>query len=194
MKEQAALQVLKAIEQEAAQQNGTPSRKKFLPIIGPEKGQVLVDLVTRHQPSHVLEIGTLVGYSSILMGIHLPDSSRITSLEIDAERARKARENIKKAGMGEKIDVFVGNAIDVIDTLDGPYDMLFIDGAKDDYWKYFQKAEPKLADRAVIAADNAGKFAENMKEYLEYVRNNTQYRSRTIDFGFDAVEVTVKQK
>jgi predicted O-methyltransferase YrrM len=163
-----------------------------LPIIGPEKGKVLVHALKRYKPRTVLEIGTLVGYSSILMSQYLPEGGTITTIEIDRDRAALAREHFKEAGVSERINLLTGPALKVIPRLRGPFDMLFLDAAKDEYYRYLKASESKLGEHAVVVADNVKMFEDQLHDFLDYVRNNGKYRSRTVDFGFDAVEVSEK--
>lgn len=176
--------VLKNIQEEA--------KYTFLPIIGPQKGRVLVDVVKQHKPKNILEVGTLVGYSAILMSQYLPKSSRITTIEINPQIAEIAAKNFKKAGVEKLIELKIGNAIGVIPTLINKFDLLFLDAAKEEYLQYLKLAEPKLEKDAIVVADNVGMFENAMKDYLDYVRNSPQFKSKTIDFGFDAVEVSRK--
>jgi len=174
--------VLKNIQEEA--------KYTFLPIIGPQKGQILVDVVRKHKPKNILEVGTLVGYSAILMSQYLPKSSRITTIEINPEIAQIAQKNFRRVGVERLVNLKVGNAIDVIPTLKKTFNLLFLDAAKEEYFDYLKLAEPKLTKKAVVIADNVGMFAEAMADYLDYVRNSPKFKSKTVDFGFDAVEVS----
>jgi predicted O-methyltransferase YrrM len=174
--------VLKDIERLASQYD--------LPIIGPEKGKVLVGALKRYRPRQVLEVGTLVGYSSILMGQHLPEGGTITTIEIDPERATLAREYFKEAGLSERINLLIGPALKVIPRLHGPFGMLFLDAAKGEYYRYLKASEPKLDKHAIVVADNVKIFKNQLGDFLGYVRESGKYRSRTFDFGFDAVEVS----
>ena len=174
--------VLKGIERLAARYD--------LPIIGPEKGKVLVDILKRYRPRLVLEIGTLVGYSSILMGQYLPEDGAITTIEIDRDRAALAREHFREAGLSERISLLIGPALKVIPRLHGPFGMLFLDAAKEEYYSCLKACEPKLDEGAVVVADNVKMFGGQLHDFLDYVRNSGKYRSRTFDFGFDGVEVS----
>lgn len=174
--------VLKDIERAAA--------IRGLPIIGPEKGTVLTMVMRERKPKRVLEIGTLVGYSAILMGMSLPVGGTITCIEIDDEFADRARENIRRAGMTAKIRVLTGNALHILMRLRGTHDLLFLDAAKNEYAWYLKEAERLLSPHAVIVADNAGVFREAMADYLREVRSGGAYTSTTYDFGFDAIEVS----
>src|ERR1700729_589863 len=114
------------------------SAKHPLIIIGPQRGKILDELVLNYKPKTILEVGTLVGYSAIRMGRLLPQGGRLTCVEKDASIAAVARNNIAKAGLGDVIDVKVGDARDVIPTLPGPYQMVFLDAEKTEYLSYLR--------------------------------------------------------
>jgi predicted O-methyltransferase YrrM len=177
-----ALGVLESIERLAV--------RRDLPIIGPKRGKVLVDTLKQSRPSRVLEIGTLVGYSAILMGQHLPENGTITTIEMDQDMAALARGHFKEACLSDRITLLTGPALEVIPTLHGPFDMLFLDAAKDEYYRYLKASEPKLSEHAVVVADNVKMFEDQLHDFLDYVRHSASYRSRTFDFGSDAVEVS----
>ena len=161
----------------------------FLPIIGKDKGQVLVRIVESENPQRILEIGTLVGYSAILMAKHLPKGAKIVSIEVDKNSASQARKNIAEAQLEEKIELIVGDARREIKKLKEKFDVLFLDAAKEQYLKL---AEPKLKEGAIVVADNVKIFKDDMADFLEYVRQSGRFRSERIDFGQDAVEVAIK--
>lgn len=168
------------------------SEKAFLPIIGSAKGKFLAEEMRRAKPMHVLEVGTLIGYSAILMGKDLDADAEIVTIEIHRGEAKQAGNNIVKADISAKVKIITGNALDVIPTLQGIFDFAFIDAEKTEYLQYLQLAEPKLRAGAVVFADNAGKFADQMCDYLHYVRNSGRYRSRYIGVGDDGVEISIK--
>ena len=164
-------------------------KRTLLPIIGRVKGQVLVRIVESENPQRILEIGTLVGYSAILMAKHLPQGAKIVSIEVDKNSASQARKNIAEAQLEEKIELIVGDARREIKKLKEKFDVLFLDAAKEQYLKL---AEPKLKEGAIVVADNVKIFKDDMADFLEYVRQSGRFRSETIDFGQDAVEVAIK--
>ncbi len=168
------------------------AEKQFLPIIGPNKGKYLAGEVRKAMPMHVLEVGTLIGYSAILMGKEMAQGSEIVTIEIHRDEAELAGKNIMQANIPAKVTIINGNALDVIPTLRGQFDLAFIDAEKTEYMKYLQLAEPKLHTGTVVFADNAGVFASQMTDYLEYVRNSGKYRSRYVQVGDDGVEISVK--
>jgi len=165
--------------------------RDYLPIIGREKGSVLENAIKDKQPKSVLEIGALIGYSSIMMAQHF--RGKIVSIEIDEKTAEIARSNIKKAGFSDRINIITGDALKIIPTLKGSFDFVFIDAKKEDYLKYLKTAESKMTRDAVVVADNVGKFAKQMADYIEYVRKSGKYKSKLFDFGFDAIEVSVRK-
>jgi predicted O-methyltransferase YrrM len=168
------------------------SQKMFWPIIGPLKGKYLADAVKQYRVRKVLEVGTLVGYSAILIAKNLPDNGQISTIEINPHSAELAEGNISKAGLEDKIQISIGNALEVIPQLSDEFDMVFIDAAKDEYFRYLKLAEKNLKKKGVVFADNVKIFANQMRDYLEYVKNSGKYESRFIDVGYDGVEISIK--
>ncbi|MBS3158611.1 tRNA (adenine(22)-N(1))-methyltransferase TrmK, partial [Candidatus Woesearchaeota archaeon] len=158
-----------------------------LPIIGREKGSVLENVIKETKPDAVLEIGALVGYSSILMAKNMK-KGRIISIEVNKKNTEAAKMNIERAGFKDRIEVINGDALEIIPELGETFDVIFIDAQKESYFRYLKAAEPLMADNATIVADNAKRFAAEMKDYLDYVRAN--YSSKLHDFGADGVEVS----
>ena len=179
-----AEEVLKEIEQ--------MTDKEFLPIIGPHRGKVLVEAIRKAKPKHILEVGTLIGYSSILMAEELESDAHLITIEIHASEAKKARENIKRAKVRPSIDVRVGDAVKIIPKLTGKFDLVFIDAEKTEYMEYLRLLERKLHKGSIIVADNAGVFADEMRPYLDYVRTSGKYSSKYVPIGEDGLEVSVK--
>jgi len=160
------------------------------PIIGPEKGRVLVDLIRRDKPKHILEVGTLVGYSAIMMGKELESAAEIVTIEIDEDMAKIAKKNIALAELKAKVEVLVGDALKVIPMLDKEFDLVFLDASKDEYFDYLKLVEDKIHRGTIVVADNAGFSAGMMSNYLDYVRNSGKYESQFISFGWDGMEVS----
>src|SRR5271169_4252435 len=100
---------------------------EFLPIIGSIKGKFLAAEIRKAKPMHVLEVGTLIGYSAILMGKELDDNAEIVTIEIHREEAEMAGKNILKANIPAKVKIITGNALEVIPSLQGSFDFAFID-------------------------------------------------------------------
>jgi predicted O-methyltransferase YrrM len=168
------------------------AEKEFLPIIGPDKGKILAEAIRKVKPKQVLEVGTLIGYSAILIGKELDEAAMITTIEIHASEAKGAEENVKRAGIPAKVNIIVGDALKVIPMLKDCYDAVFIDAGKSEYSQYLRLMEDKLHVGTVVVADNAGIFAGQMRDYLDYVRYSGKYNSRFFQVGNDGVEVSFK--
>ncbi len=165
------------------------SKNQFLPIIGPIKGQVLAELIVEKRPKKILEVGTLVGYSAMLMALHT--NAKITTIEKSKKFAEIAKRNIAKSGLTNRVKVVHGDAREVIPRLKKGFDFIFIDAEKSEYLSYLQLAENKMSKNCVIVADNVKIFKNTLSDYLAYVRS--KYKSKLHDFGFDAIEVSVKK-
>jgi caffeoyl-CoA O-methyltransferase len=168
------------------------SKRTYLPIIGPVGRKYLVDTVRRFNVKNVLEIGTLIGYSAILIALNLPQEGRVVTIEMNPESARLAEENIQKAGFADKIEIHIGNALTVIPRINDSFDMVFLDANKDEYLEYLKLSENKLERGGVVFADNVKMFAHEMWDYLDYVRNSGRYKSEYVDVVFDGVEISTK--
>jgi len=123
-------------------------------MVGRQEGRFLELMVFASGASRVLEVGTFTGFSSIAMAAGLPPGGRITTLEVDAHHAATARANIESAGLTDTIEVLEGPAIESIERLAGPFDLVFIDADKVGYDAYFEAVLPKLSERGIILADN----------------------------------------
>ena len=187
-----ASRVLKSLERMA--------KNKFIPSIGPVKGEIIAGIIKKYKPKNILEIGTLYGYSAILMADMLPEDGRLITIEVNKLVADIARKNIADAGLSEKIEVIVGNALDIIPNLNQKFQLMFLDAAKVEYLGYLKSAEKKYLEKgAVIVADNVKVSKNEMLDYLEYVRNSGAYKSKTIETMLeftpnikDAIEISVK--
>ncbi len=191
------------------------ARKEFLPSIGPIKGKIIEDVIKEYKPKKALEIGTLHGYSAILIAniilsgkydnenFNSERSSTepiLISVEKDQRLANIARKNIEKARLSEKIQVINGDALEIIPRLKSKFNMIFLDATKSEYLKYLQLIEKYslLNKRAVVVADNVLIYENEMKDYLDYVRNSGKYISRTTETSLefsknvkDALEVSI---
>ena len=152
--------------------------ERSLPIIGPRRGQILDEVMEEHNPSAIVEVGTLVGYSAIRMGRHLKAGQKITCVEVRDDMARVARANFERVGLSDHIEVVVGDALKVLPTLRGPIDMMFLDARKTDYISYLKSVEHLMHRGSVVVADNVKSHAGEVASYLDYVRNSGKYRSR----------------
>jgi predicted O-methyltransferase YrrM len=118
-------------------------------------GRLLTLLINITRPRRVLEIGTLFGYSSVLMARALPDGGHITTLEVSSKHAQVARSNFDRAGVADRVTVIEGNALDTLVSLDTePFDLIFIDADKPGYPNYLDAALRVSRPGTVIVADN----------------------------------------
>ncbi len=123
-------------------------------MVGTLEGRFLSFLVTMLRPQLVLEVGTFTGYSALSMAEALPPGGRIVTCDISEDHVAIARRHIDASPHREQIDIRVGPAIDTLKSLDGPFDLAFIDADKTGYLDYYEAIVPKLAPGGVIAVDN----------------------------------------
>lgn len=181
------------------------AKREHLPSIGPIKGKIISEIIQKYKPTTILEIGTLHGYSAILMTALLLDyyhDAKLITIEIEKNLADIARKNIGKAGLAHKIEVVCGNALDVIPTLTAyKFDLIFLDAVKSEYLQYLKLIEVNelMKKRSVVIADNVLLYENEMKDYLEYVRNSGRYDSQTTESTLefnknvkDALETSVR--
>ena len=165
-----------------------------IPNVGRAKGRILRRLLDRHRPTRAIELGSLLGYSAILIAGSMPPRGRLTCIEANPFLAYLVRANAAEAGLGRRVKVVVGDALRAIPLLPGRFDFAFIDAEKEDYLDYLRQLEPKLVPRAVVVADNTGIARREVAPYLAYVRAGGRYDSRGYDFGDDAMEVSVLRR
>jgi predicted O-methyltransferase YrrM len=165
-----------------------------IPNVGRAKGRVIRRLIDRHRPTRAVEIGSLLGYSAILIAGALPAGGRLTCIEVNDYLAKFVKSNVEAAGLGRRVRVVVSDALRAIPLLPGRFDLVFIDARKEDYLDYLRQLEPKLTADALVIADNTGVFRRDVANYLEYVRDPAgPWQSREYDFGDDCMEVSVRK-
>ncbi|HWR38352.1 MAG TPA: O-methyltransferase [Patescibacteria group bacterium] len=125
-----------------------------IPIISDAGGRLLSRMVSCCRPQSVLEIGTAIGYSTLLMAAQSPPETKITTLELDSKRAQIARQTFREAGLSDRIRLLEGDAGQLITGLQDVFDLVFIDAAKGQYPDYLRKVRPLLSPCGVIIADN----------------------------------------
>jgi predicted O-methyltransferase YrrM len=165
-----------------------------IPVVGRAKGRILRRLLDRHRPTRAVELGSLLGYSAILIAGAMPPRGRLTCIEANPFLAYLVRANAAEAGLARRVKVVAGDALRVIPFLPGRFDFAFIDAEKSDYLDYLRQLEPKLVPGAIVVADNTGIARREVAPYLEYVRTSGRYDTRTYDFDDDAMEVSVLRR
>jgi len=163
-----------------------------IPVIGRAKARLVRRLIERHRPRRAIEIGSLLGYSAIVIGGSLPPGGRLVCVEANPFLAGLVEANVEEAGLARRVRVVTGDALRAIPLLRGRFDFALIDAAKEDYLDYLRQLEPRLLRGALVVADNTGVARRAVANYLEYVRGAPGYRSREYDFGDDAMEVSIR--
>ena len=191
--------ILKELEEKAL--------KEYIPIISPEVAQLIRLLCEMTGAEKLLEIGSAIGYSSILFA-GFSDDMKITTIEMDEERASEAEKNISRAGMDKKITLLKGNALEVMDQIAESFDIVFVDAAKGQYNNFLPKCLKLLKKGGLLISDNIlyrGTVAEtgfiprkhrtiivNMKEYLKRLSEDENLTTSIIPIG-DGVAVSLKK-
>lgn len=180
-----------------------------VPIIKKETGALLKTLVAAKQPKAILEVGTAVGYSALLMAGRMPAHCHITTIEKYEPRIPVARENFKKAGMEDRITLLEGDALEILSSLTDSYDFIFMDGAKGQYIHWLPVIFKLLAPGGMLVSDNVlqdgdiikSRYAverrnrtihSRMREYLYTLKHMEQLETSVIPIG-DGVTVSVKK-
>ncbi len=180
-----------------------------VPIIREDMEDLMELLLKAIRPKRVLEVGAAVGYSAIFMAKNLPEDSSIITIEHDAARAAKARENISKAGFDEKITLMEGDAGDIIKELQGTFDFIFMDAAKAQYVIWLPDVLAHLTAGGLLVTDNVlqegdileSRFAvtrrnrtihSRMREYLYTLKNTDGLTTTILNVG-DGASLTVKE-
>lgn len=175
------------------------AEENHVPIIRAAARDVFLQAVKEAAPRRILEIGTAIGYSALLMADALPELESITTLELSEDRAALAQDYIERSPYREKIDILTGDAGKMLNSLEEKYDLVFIDAAKGQYPDYWRKIQPLLADRATVLADNVlfrgyvfgtepvprrfRTIAKRLQEYLALVEETTGFSTEILPDG-----------
>ena len=169
-----------------------------VPIIMDDTLEVIAKILGEIKPTKILEIGTAVGYSAICFSEYLQEDGKIDTIERDIERVKEARENIKKAEVEEKINIYEGDAVEILPTLDDEYDVVFIDAAKGKYPFFLNQALRMIKPGGVIIADNVlykgyvmsdynkhkqRTAVRNLREYIAEITNNENLETEILEVG-----------
>ena len=182
------------------------AKENSVPISQPEAIRLTEILLKLKNPEKILEVGTAIGYSAIRMA--LSSEASITTIEISDEMADKAEENIKNAGFSDRIRVLRGDAAEVLKTVDGEFDVIFIDAAKGHYMDFFNECERLLKKGGLLISDNVlykGMTATDelvvrrkitivrrLRAYLEMLKENENYSTAIIPIG-DGVALSIRE-
>ena len=156
-------------------------------LTGPVEGMLLQCLVWATGARRVLEIGTFTGFSAQMMAAALPEDGVLVTCEIDPKHAAMAREHLQKSPHGRKVDLRVGPALETLESLEGPFDLVFIDADKTNYTRYYERALELLSPRGLIAVDNTlwsgrvlapeGESDRAIVKFNDHVRRDARVRN-----------------
>lgn len=154
----------------------------YVPIIRKDMGAFLKTILAITKPERILEIGTAVGYSSILMSENISETARITTIENYSVRIPIARNNIDRAGKTNVINLIEGDAAEVLKTLSEPYDMIFMDAAKGQYITILPDVMRLLKKGGILITDNVLQEGEITEPRYGVVRRNRTIYDRMREF------------
>ena len=184
--------------------------KNRVPIIRRETAALLKTMVTLVSPARILEVGTAVGYSALLMASVMPENCRITTIEKYENSIPEAKENFRLAGMEEKITLLEGDAGEILAGLSGSFDFIFMDAAKGQYINWLPDILRLLRDGGLLMSDNVlqdgtimeSRYAverrdrtihERMREYLYTLKHMDEFETSILPVG-DGVALSVKNR
>lgn len=185
------------------------ARQRYIPVMLDDTRQLLFDVVSRCRPKRILEIGTAIGYSGIIMLTASPLAT-LNTIELDEQVAKIARQNFQKAEMSDRVNLFVGDAREIVTLLTGSYDFIFMDGPKGQYEVFLPYLTEVLEVGGTLVCDNVLykglaenvpenkrhkhiTVARNMHAFLQDITTNQRYRTQLYRTG-DGVSVSVKLK
>lgn len=172
--------------------------KEHIPIIMDDTLEVVDKILKEIKPSRILEIGTAVGYSTICFSEYLEPGGKIDTIERDEERISEAKENIKKVEVSDKIQIYAGDAVEILPTLQEKYDVVFIDAAKGKYPFFLKEALRMIKPNGIILADNIlykgyvmsdynkhkqRTAVRNLREYIKEVTENPNIETEISEVG-----------
>jgi len=175
------------------------AQEKNVPIIEKKSIAFIMKYIKDNNVKNILEIGAAIGYSAILMASATNDAF-VTTIERDEERYMECLKNVKKCGLDKKINVVFQDALDVNLASDLKYDLIFIDAAKGQYTRFFEKYKYFLKDNGAIITDNlkfhgyVGKsekiesknlkgLVEKIENYIEFLKDNDEFDTKFYDIG-----------
>ena len=172
--------------------------ENHIPIIMDDTLEEVSKILKDLKPNKILEIGTAVGYSAICFADFLSENGRIDTIERDIERVEEAKINIKSMELENKINILVGDAVEILPTLNEKYDMVFIDAAKGKYPFFLEQALRLISDNGVIIADNIlykgyvmsdynkhkqRTAVRNLREYISKIQENPLLETKILEVG-----------
>ncbi len=159
--------------------------EKGVPVIRPQVQSLLKLLLAAKKPAAILEVGTAIGFSALLMSEYGPKDCRITTIEKYEKRILEARENFKRANAGERIPLLEGDAFELLGKLAGPYDLIFMDAAKGQYIHFLPDVLRLLAAGGLLVSDNVLQDGEILESRYAVTRRNRTIHSRMREYLYE---------
>ena len=170
-------ELLETIEREA--------RADDVPIVRREMQSFLKVLLLLKKPANILEVGTAVGFSALLMSEYIPAGSRITTIENYGKRIPVARNNFRRAGKENRITLIEGDAAEVLKTLEGPYDFIFMDAAKGQYIHFLPEIMRLLPPGGCLVSDNVMQDGDVIESRFAVERRNRTIHARMREYLYE---------
>ena len=178
--------------------------EEHIPIIMDDTLEKIDEILRQEKPKRILEIGTAVGYSASQFAKITDEDCIIDTIEIDEDRANEAKTNIEKIGVSNRINIMIGNAVDILPTLNNTYDIIFIDAAKGKYPVFLQEGIRMIKSGGLILADNIlykgyvmsdynkhkqRTAVRHLREYIKEITENEKCESEILEIG-DGLAIT----
>lgn len=164
---------------------GSSARKEGVPVIREETAALLISLVAAKRPKAILEVGTAVGYSTLLMAGAMPDECRITTIEKYEKRIPEALSNFERAGEMKRITLLPGDAGEILKTLAGPYDFIFMDAAKGQYPVWLPEIMRLMVPGSMLVSDNVLQDGDIIESRYAVERRNRTIHGRMREYLYD---------
>lgn len=161
------------------------ARADRVPIVRTQTQNLLRFLMAAHRPQRILEIGTAVGFSALLMSEYAPEGCRITTIEKYEKRIPVARENFRRAGKEETITLLEGDAAELLRTLEDTYDFIFMDAAKGQYLHFLPDAVRLLREGGLLVSDNVLQDGDVLESRFAVTRRNRTIHARMRDYLYE---------
>ena len=158
------------------------SRETNVPIIRPQMQSLLKFLLTWGKPMKILEVGTAIGFSALLMSEYAPDGCHITTIEKYDKRIPLAKENFKKAGKEENITLLEGDAMEILAELEGEFDLIFMDAAKGQYINFLPDILRLMAPGGILVSDNILQDGDIVESKYAVSRRNRTIHNRMREY------------
>lgn len=184
------------------------AREHYIPVMLDDTAKLLYEVTSKYQPQSILEIGTAIGYSGIIM-LNASANATLNTIEMNEDSIALARKNFTQAGVYDRVNIFQGDACEIVRTLTGEYDMIFLDGPKGQYYEFLPYLKSVLNVGGVLVCDNVLykglvehlpannhkhiTIARNLNKFLQMLQTDDDFDTVLHRVG-DGITVSVKLK